>query len=145
MLNSNEAEILEFPFQDSPKPTAETIKQAHDLYCEMTGQTLTMRFDRERQWYDLLCEGYSLDDIRQVVAYLQRQIREKKRNVGALKLSNLLQLDRFEEDFQISRVRLKSPPKLSPVSMPEPASEKWVSEKALSILRKFKETLRAVL
>jgi hypothetical protein len=28
------------------------------------------------------------------------------RNVGALKLSNILQLDRFEEDLSISKVRL---------------------------------------
>ena len=28
------------------------------------------------------------------------------RNVGALKLSNILQLDRFEEDLNISKVRL---------------------------------------
>jgi hypothetical protein len=30
--------------------------------------------------------------------------------VGALKLSNLLQLDRFEEDLNISKVRLRSAP-----------------------------------
>lgn len=139
---TNTAEILEFPFSDAPKPTAETIKQAHDLYCAMTGQDLPLvRFDRERMWYDLLCEGYTLDDIRQVVGYLQRQIREKKRNVGALKLSNLLQPDRFEEDFQISRVRLKPPPKLTTVPMEEPVTRP-VSEKALDLLRKFKQTLR---
>ena len=110
----------------------------------MTGQTLTMRFDRERMWYDLLCEGYSLDDIRQVVGYLQRQIREKKRNVGALKLSNLLQPDRFEEDFQISRVRLKPPPKLVTVPVEE-KHENTVSEKALDLLRKFRETLKTLI
>jgi hypothetical protein len=41
---------------------------------------------------------------------LQREIRHGRRNVGALKLSNLLQPDRFEEDLNISRVTL-SPPK----------------------------------
>jgi hypothetical protein len=34
----------------------------------------------------------------------------RRRNVGALKLSNLLQLDRFEEDLNISKVRLRSAP-----------------------------------
>ncbi len=138
--------LIQFPLTDAPKPTAETIQQAHDLYCAMTGQTLTMRFDRERQWYDLLCEGYSMDDIRQVIAYLQRQIRERKRNVGCLKLSNLLQLDRFEEDFQISRVNLR--PQLKATPMPkylEGGGGKPVSEKALDILRRFKQTLRTIL
>ncbi len=35
--------------------------------------------------------------------------RHQRRNIGALKLSNLLQLDRFEEDLHISRVRLSLP------------------------------------
>ena len=44
-----------------------------------------------------------------VVRYLQKEIRAGRRNVGALKLSNLLQLDRFEEDLNISQVRLHAP------------------------------------
>jgi hypothetical protein len=36
------------------------------------------------------------------VRYLQEEIRASRRNVGALKLSNLLQLDRFEEDLNIT-------------------------------------------
>jgi len=41
-----------------------------------------------------------------MVRTLAREIRQGRRNVGALKLSNLLQPDRFEEDFNIRRVRL---------------------------------------
>jgi len=48
--------------------------------------------------------------LEQVITYLQREIRAGRRNVGDLKLSNLLQLDRFEEDLNVSRVRLRSPP-----------------------------------
>src|SRR5437867_12318518 len=94
---------------------AATIGQAHQLYCQLTGQSLRLGFDRERMWYELLRLGYSLDDVRTVITYLQREIRAQRRNVGALKLSNLLQPDRFEEDFQISRVRLRPP------SPPQPA------------------------
>src|SRR6202162_3801947 len=52
----------------------------------------------------------SAHDLKSVVAYLQKEIRAGRRNVGALKLSNLLQLDRFEEDLNISNVRLHSAP-----------------------------------
>lgn len=128
--------IIEFPWPESP--IGEIVK-AHKIYCEMTGQNLSMRFDRERMWYELLKE-YSIADVRQVIAYLQREIRDKKRNVGALKLSNLLQLDRFEEDFQISRVRLKPRPKQMELPLPDEDRPK-VSEHALAMLRKFKETL----
>ncbi|MEI6601703.1 MAG: hypothetical protein WCN21_14570, partial [Comamonadaceae bacterium] len=91
-------------------PLALSIQQAHQLYCQLTGQTLRLAFDRERMWYELLRAGYSLADLRAVIAYLQREIRAQRRNVGALKLSNLLQPDRFEEDLQISRVSLRAPP-----------------------------------
>jgi len=82
------------------------ITAAHQLYCQLTGQTLRLGFDRERQWYEWLRAGFTLEDLRRVVAYLQREIRLGRRNVGALKLSNLLQLDRFEEDLNIIRASL---------------------------------------
>src|ERR1044071_7949423 len=100
--------------------TAEFIQQAHRLYCQWTGQQLQLRFDRERLWYEFLRAGFTLEDLAQVVRYLQKEIRHTRRNVGALKLSNLLQPDRFEEDLQISRVRLTppSPPPPTPPSAP---------------------------
>jgi hypothetical protein len=57
---------------------------------------------------DFLQAGFDQSDLKRVLSYLQTEIRAARRNVGALKLSNLLQLDRFEEDLHISRVRLTS-------------------------------------
>src|SRR5213593_1343073 len=99
---------------------AAAIEQAHQLYCQLTGQNLRLAFDRERMWYELLRAGYSLEDLRAVITYLQREIRAQRRNVGALKLSNLLQPDRFEEDLQISRVRLRPPPPSQPTPPSRP-------------------------
>lgn len=84
----------------------ERIPQAHALYCRLTGQRVSLRFDRERLWYELFRAGFNEADLQKVIRYLQREIRQGRRNVGALKLSNLLQLDRFEEDLNISRVAL---------------------------------------
>jgi hypothetical protein len=78
--------------------TLATLRANHQLYCQLTGQKLSLRFDRERLWYEFLRAGFSAHDLKSVVAYLQKEIRASRRNVGALKLSNLLQLDRFEED-----------------------------------------------
>jgi hypothetical protein len=84
---------------DTNTPSA--LRATHELYCQLTGQKLSLRFDRD------------------VVAYLQKEIRASRRNVGALKLSNLLLLDRFEEDLNISHVRLRdAPPPQSPHSTP---------------------------
>src|SRR5207249_5226253 len=106
---------------NSPQPVdAAAIQQAHRFYCQLTGQTLGLGFDRERMWYELLRAGYTLQDLRTVIVYLQREIRAQRRNVGALKLSNLLQPDRFEEDLQISRVRLRPPLPPKPALPPQP-------------------------
>ena len=86
------------------------LRATHELYCQLTGQQLSLRFDRERLWFEFLRAGFSAEDLKIVVAYLQKEIRASRRNVGALKLSNLLQLDRFEEDLNISKVRLRSAP-----------------------------------
>lgn len=86
------------------------LRAIHELYCQLTGQKLSLRFDRERLWFEFLRTGFNAQDLKTVIAYLQKEIRANRRNVGALKLSNLLQLDRFEEDLNISKVRLRSTP-----------------------------------
>jgi hypothetical protein len=105
--------------------TLADLRATHQLYCQLTGQKLSLRFDRERLWYEFLRAGFSAQDLKRVVAYLQKEIRASRRNVGALKLSNLLQLDRFEEDLNISNVRLRSapppqPPRSTPTDPPPP-------------------------
>ena len=123
-------------------PTAQNILQVHALYCQWTGQRVGLGFDRERGWFELLRAGYTVEDLRRVVRYLQREIREGRRNVGALKLSNLLQLDRFEEDLNISRVRLhaESIPPSPPAGLAtlSPAQQQAGRERALKLLRELR-------
>ena len=127
---------------------ASAITQAHQLYCQLTGQTLRLGYDRERMWYELLHAGFSLQDLRSVVTYLQREIRAGRRYVGALKLCNLLQPDRFEEDLQISQVRLRPtpPPPPRPILPPPPtlsaAEQEQARRRALECLRQIKASLR---
>ncbi|MGO8697510.1 MAG: hypothetical protein ACLQVY_07310 [Limisphaerales bacterium] len=102
-----------------PSSTSEQLEQLHQTYCRLTGQNLSLRFDRERLWFEFHRAGFTLADLVQVVRYLQKEIRQSRRNVGALKLSNLLQLDRFEEDLNISRVRLRPGTTAESVNEPE--------------------------
>lgn len=109
----------------NPTPTvvdAARIAQAHQLYCQLTGQCLSLRFDRERAWFELLRTGVTLEQLAHLVRYLQHEIRHGRRNVGALKLSNLLQPDRFEEDLALSRIALHPPTQPRPTSLPSPQS-----------------------
>jgi len=98
----------------------ERIQQAHAFYCRLTGQRVSLRFDRQRLWFELFRAGFTEADLQTVIRYLQREIRHGRRNVGALKLSNLLQPDRFEEDLNISRVTLSPPKPPQPTSPPPP-------------------------
>ena len=121
----------------------ERIQQAHALYCRLTGQRVSLRFDRERLWYELFQAGFSEADLQRVIRYLQREIREGRRNVGALKLSNLLQLDRFEEDLNISRVQLYAPKPPHPAPRPaapppKPEDDAAARQRALAILARFR-------
>jgi len=122
------------------------IQELHQTYCRLTGQNLSLRFDRERLWYEFLRAGFTERDLIQVVGYLQKEIRQTRRNVGALKLSNLLQLDRLEEDLNISRVRLRPTPdplfQAPSVPAVSPAEQARGRQRALDQLHELKEKLR---
>ena len=122
----------------------EQITAVHQLYCQLTGQSLRLGFDRERQWFEWLRAGFTPEDLRRVITYLQREIREGRRNVGALKLSNLLQPDRFEEDLNIRRVRLEPLPRPGPQTpTPLPEREREMRRlQGLQQIRQIKESLR---
>ena len=131
---------------DPEPPTARHIEQLHRLYCQLTGQSLSLRFDRQRTWYEFLHAGFSAPQLTRVIAYLQKEIRHNRRNVGALKLSNLLQPDRFEEDLNISRVRLRPPPPPPSATSSQdptpPKEQRRGRQLALQRLRRLKDHLR---
>ena len=127
------------------KNWSQSVRELHELYCHWTAQTLSLRFDRERLWYEFLRAGFSAEDLKRVVTYLQKEIRTQRRNIDALKLSNLLQLDRFEEDLNISRVRLKpAAPRPNPTVQPalDPEIDDQQRHKILDELRIFRQQLR---
>ena len=127
------------------KSWSQSVRELHQLYCHWTAQTLSLRFDRERLWYEFLRAGFSAADLKRVVTYLQKEIGAERRNIGALKLSNLLQLDRFEEDLNISRARLKPPaphPKPAVQLELDPKIADQQRDEILDQLRIFRQHLR---
>ena len=130
-------------------PMADRIRAAHALYGRMTGMVLRLDPMRERMWFDWFKAGYGRAELVAVIAYLQREIRMRKRNAGALKLSNLLQLDRFEEDLAMGRVKLRAPAETLPVAPVAVVEENKLSAEeveagkraALDELRRIKDNL----
>lgn len=144
-MSESEAPAPESQSAGNPKSWSGAVRELHGLYCQWTAQPLSLRFDRERLWYEFLRAGFSAADLKQVVSYLQKEIRAQRRNVGALKLSNLLQLDRFEEDLHLSRVRLKPPvqhPAPASPPLPSPAIDEARRTRLLEQLRTFRQQLR---
>jgi hypothetical protein len=129
-------------------PLPQAVEAAHAIYCRLTGQNLSLRFDRLRLWSDFFQAGFTSEDLQWVVAYLQKEIRAGRRNVGALKLRNLLAPDRFEEDLSISRVRLRpkttgtSTPPPPPPIRPSPAEEQRLREEATRTFQRLRVKLR---
>lgn len=91
----------------------QAVESLHALYCELTAQQgFSLRFGRDRVWWDWLQYGWGEDELRLVVRYLRKGIAEGKRNQGALKFSNLIgQPDRFEEDLLEARRVLNARPR----------------------------------
>lgn len=96
----------------APKNAAEIIKGLHSQYEARTGYAVAYNMVRERSWWDwCVWSGWTwtTDDLSRVVGYLRAQIKQGKRNEGALKFSNLVGYpDRFEEDLNLAREAAKS-------------------------------------
>ncbi len=100
---------------------------------------------RERAWPELWHQGFTLEAVRRVIVSLQREIREGRRNVGALKLSNRLPPHRFEEDRNIRRVRLAAPTRPAPgppAAGLSPAEQERGRLRALEHLRQLNRSLQ---
>ena len=85
-------------------------------------------------------------DLGKVVHYLQREIKASRRNPGALKLRNLLQPDRFEEDLALA-VAVSAPTKSSKNPLLEvkpmsPEEQEKAKSVALAELKKVRDILR---
>lgn len=80
------------------------IASLHECYVRLSGFTIRLDAMRERSWFEFISAGFTFEDLRVVMKYLRKEINSGKRNLGALKFSNLVQqLDRFEEDLGMAQ------------------------------------------
>lgn len=90
-------------------------EEMHQWYCEQTGQHARRAWNcfAMSGWPELLKE-YSKEDIYTVLRYLQAEIREKRRNVGALRLKNFLQPDEFADNLWLAQKKKNQRPPQPP-------------------------------
>lgn len=75
----------------------------HEWFCQVTGQQLPLRMELLTRWIDWLQAGHNGPQLKTVLLYLRKQIASNKRNPGALKLSSLLDITKFEEDLGLAQ------------------------------------------
>jgi hypothetical protein len=92
--------------------TEADIAALHAEYCRMTDRPEPLRF-HEASWGIILRQpeyeydaAKVRDDMKVLVNYLLGQIREDKRNPGALKLRNVLAPDKWAEDLAEAKARV---------------------------------------
>lgn len=90
-----------------PPNAMQIVKDLHATYEARSGYVITLNMQRENAWREWCQFGdwkWTAEDLARVIGYLRAQIRNDKRNDGALKFSNLIgQPDKFEEDLGLAR------------------------------------------
>lgn len=103
------------------------VNRLHLCYEKMTGFTLPMRSicdPRRMAWQRFLARGLTLADLELVIVYLKHEIRESRRNFGALRFSNLIEdLLRFEEELSMAKAWKRNAKPAQ--SAKERVSEQW--------------------
>lgn len=107
--------------------TIHKIRELHDVYVKLTGQPITLNMHRESAWFLWLAHRrpeFTADDLRAVITHIKSGIKDQKRNLGALKFSNLIgQPDYFEEDLALATAHARPrPPVEHKVSYVTPTS-----------------------
>ena len=85
------------------------IKALHAMFCDLTDASLTLNLYRMDIWRLWARRGLGEEDLKLVVTHLRRGIRDGKRNLGALRFSNLIERpDLFEEEVSQARAELRN-------------------------------------
>jgi hypothetical protein len=116
----------------------------HSWYEQQMGSKLRLDMALERLWFEWFKAGFDEDQFKRVFKYLRGQIKERKRNDGALKLSNLLLPDRFGADLALASIngRPIAEKKSIAITAPDPKPTPEQMEEGRRQIAKLKEAVR---
>ena len=77
----------------------------HKWFCSATSQNIPWSTTWRFRWEAWLFAGHNGTELRRVILYLRREISERRRNYGALKLVNLLNVETFEGDLGLVEMK----------------------------------------
>lgn len=81
-------------------------------YQKLTGFQFKLRgvvTGREQAWHAFIQAGFTLEDLDTVLTWLNRRIREGKRDTGSRRFSTLIaNLDRFDEELSMAKAEKRN-------------------------------------
>lgn len=103
-------------------------RMIHEWWNKSTGQNARLTMQTLRGWMDLLIAGHNGQEVRRVLVYLLKEIRNNRRQRGSLALQNFLLLENFEKDLSLANMEnndILNPDRripASPEASPSPSS-----------------------
>ncbi len=85
------------------------LKALHALYCSLTGREITFDMPALSRWEQWTARGWTEADLRLVVGFINRKITKEERRIESLRLHNLIDTARFEDDLQDARAAGRKP------------------------------------
>ncbi len=136
--------------------TIEDHSALHSVWMQATHRDIAMSITDHHRWNYWVAKGWTEADLRLVIAFINRRIKAGRRFPESLRLYNLIDVDRFEQDLQDARAEARqyaARPRprqnmLSSVGRPEPIKDNAQSagqvirdNEALKALLKFRDSL----
>lgn len=88
------------------------INYLHGIYCQLSKRSMTLNARDFYHWEWFISQGYKVEDLRLVIGFIQKRIKEGRRFPESLRIHNLLDPAKFADDIcdarQESRNRLPS-------------------------------------
>lgn len=82
----------------------------HGVYCQLSKRSMTMTTREMYGWQAWIAKGYKVEDLRLVIAFIQKRIKDGRRFPESLRFHNLIERhDRFADDLLDSRAEANKP------------------------------------
>jgi hypothetical protein len=85
------------------------FEELHKLYCSLTLREISFDMPTLYRWEQWASRGWGASDLHLVIAFIKRKISSGDRKVESLRLHNLIDVARFEDDLVDARAWQRKP------------------------------------
>lgn len=85
------------------------LPELHALYCSLTMRQVSLDTHTRFRWEAWAVRGWTADDLCLVVKFIKKKVASGQRREESLRLYNLIDTARFEDDLQDARGQRRTP------------------------------------